>query len=555
MRLHWRREKKRGVHNEVTELKFELKQKVLSYRTAVCVVFTLPVIVIIFGFTMMSRHSSVQKNPQYVLVANTSNVKNSGVISSIATPKGSSAGPHPTTARESSAHVGGDTGTSKNVLQPPTNKAKEEKAPVEKISQGHIFLYSSFEEQTNGAGNLWQLEMWAKQVNMTVAEPFAVDSMFGVMGVAPDFNKALRFHDYYDREKWNEMVNKFDGSPLINWEEFLPNAPRHAIILHTIVRPIQPGLVVTYGQDDIMKYKPRKYEQIEKNDMVWIKTNFNITKVVTFVRNDKVANPMTLEEYRLHVFGDSKPSQVTLICVNWIGMGVTTWRIQIKSAPASFLKAIRVGFTFPVGGSNVSPNLSPSSTLLKAYEAYRSENFGNRKYIGVVFRTQAVMHYSPGDFDQRSKHLLDCSKRLRDVLDKIRSKWEIFLTYDLGLYGNSEYFNTSHDKRLLPLQDQVILDVFNGSLNMEKREKRLIKAAGGIRDKGYITLLEKTIATHADCIVLLGTMSSFVQSSANLYISLHKTNRCVVSICSESFRDGKGRVVSSPMIPGKVLHD
>ena len=90
---------------------------------------------------------------------------------------------------------------------------------------------------------------------------------------------------------------------------------------------------------------------------------------------------------------------------------------------------------------------------------------------------------------------------------------------------------------------------------MEKREKKLLKAAGGIRDKGFITLLEKTIATHADCIVLLGTMSSFVQSSTKLYISLHETNRCVVSICSESFRDGKGRVVSSPRIPDKVLLD
>ena len=31
-----------------------------------------------------------------------------------------------------------------------------------KEPHGHIFVYSSFEEQTNGARSLWQLEMWAK---------------------------------------------------------------------------------------------------------------------------------------------------------------------------------------------------------------------------------------------------------------------------------------------------------------------------------------------------------------------------------------------------------
>ena len=518
--------------------------RLLSYRTAVCFVFTAPVMVIIFGFTMM-RYSSVQQD-QYVLVARDTSKSNStilGVISSVATiSKNSSAGPHPNEENHETAAS--------------ANKTTAETSPAEKQkSQGHVFLYSSFEEQTNGARNLWQLEMWAKQANMTVAEPFAVDSMFGVMGAAPDFNKVLRFRDYYDKEKWNEMVNKYNGSPLIEWEQFLPNAPRQAIILYTILRPAQSALIVTYGQDDIMKYKPGKYEQIANTDMVWIKKKFNITRVVTFVRNEKIANPMTLEKYHSYIFGDLKSTQVTLICVNWIGIGVTTWRIQIKLAPASFLKALRVSFMFPESGSHVSPDILPSTKLLQAYKTYVSEYIGNRKYIAVIFRTHTVMYYSPGGFDQQSKHLLDCSKQLSNVLNKIRTKWDIFLTYDLGSYGSNGYFNSSHDKRLFPLRDQVLLDVFNGSVNMEKREKSLLKAAGGITDKGFITLLEKTIATHADCIVVLGTMSSFVQSSAKLYISLHETKRCVVSICSESFRDGKGRVVSSYSIPDKFLHD
>ena len=82
----------------------------------------------------------------------------------------------------------------------------------------------------------------------------------------------------------------------------------------------------------------------------------------------------------------------------------------------------------------------------------------------------------------------------------------------------------------------------------------LLKAAGGITDRGFIAALEKTISIHADCIILLGRGSSFVRPAASDYISLHDNNRCVVSICSEDFRDQNGTVVSSHVIPDVFLH-
>ncbi|XP_065900724.1 uncharacterized protein [Dysidea avara] len=428
--------------------------------------------------------------------------------------------------------------------------------------QGHVFIYSSLEEQTNGARNIWQLEMWAKQVNMTaVAEPFAVNSMFGVMGAIPSFT-SLRFGDYFDKGKWNKMVNKYSGCPLVEWEEFVSTAPRQAIVLYTLLRTKkpgqepEPGLNVSYGEDDVKKYKPGKYEQITNSDMLWIKRNFNITRIVTFVHNAAISNPLTLEEYNSYVFGDLNPSQVTLICVNWIGIGVTKFRIQIRSAPASFLKSIKVEFKLQVNSSGVSPVVSPSPKIMKAYQAYISQYFGNRKYIAAVFRTFTVMYYHHAQFPQQSKYLLECSKKLKHELNKVRNKWEIFLAYDLGVFGSGvySYFNSSHEKQVIRLQNQILSDVYSGSPQRKQRDARLIKAAGGITDRGFIALLEKTIATHADCIVLLGVTSSFVQSSANMYMSLHKINPCVVSICSEKFINAKGKVVSSDHIPAKFLH-
>ena len=424
--------------------------------------------------------------------------------------------------------------------------------------QGHMFIYSSYEEQTNGARNLWQLQMWAKLLDMKVAEPFAVDSLFGVMGAVPDFNQTLRFSDYYDIGKWNQKVIEYGGSPLVKWEEFLSKAPRQVIILYALLRPFEKPVTVTYGVDDMKKYHTSPRVQISDDAMVWIKSHFNITRVVNFLIASNKQHVLTLKEFNSYVFGDLKPSEVTLIWVHWIGIGAeVSNRIAIKSAPSSFRSSTQVKFLYPLDPHHsVKPEISPSQQVLRAYKAYVSKYFGKRKYVGIVFRTHTVMYYLPGNpnFVQQSNYLLKCGKTLRETLDKIRNKWGIFLAYDMGTYGSRKGYFNPNDKRLIPLRDQILSSVFNGSVTVEQREEMLLSAAGGITDRGFIAALEKTIAVHADCIILLGPLSSFVQSSAADYISLHDNNRCVVSICSEDFRDQNGTVVSSHTIPdGKAF--
>ena len=529
----------------------------LKYRE-VSIVLIAPLAMVILGYTHLSANIYHRRESTVPLWLNDKHIFAGARSTATTTSTNSSTEPRPVNLDfGSKAKKIVASGPGASAAFTPSKTAAKETTSKDQESQGHIFVYSSFEEQTNGARNLWQLEIWAKQVNMTVAEPFAVNSMFGAMGAIPSFNSTLRFGDYFDKEKWNEMVNKYNGSQLIEWEEFIPNAPRQAIILYTLLRTVKPGLIVSYGEDDVKKYNPGKNEQITNSDMFWIKRNFNITRVVTFVHNELTKNPLTLEEYRSYIFGDLKPNQVTLICVNWIGIGVKTWRTQIVSAPVSFLNAINVEFQFPVDGSYVSPMVAPSQKIIKAYKNYVSEYVGDRKYIAAVFRTFTVMYYHyPNNFAGRSKYLLNCSKKLKNELNKVRNKWEIFLAYDLGTFGSGEYsyFNKSHEKQVTQLRNQILSDVYGGSPQKKQRDERLIKAAGGITDRGFIAILEKTIATHADCIVLLGVASSFVRSSANMYISLHENNVCVVSICSEKFLNAKGKVVSSGSIPGKFLH-
>ena len=411
---------------------------------------------------------------------------------------------------------------------------------ADKKSKGYILPYSIYEEQTNGANNLWQLQVWAKQVGMSVVEPFAIDSVFTMRGVIPNFNQATRFGDYFDKEEWDKRVVRAGGSPLVKWEEFVTNFPRDAIILHTLKRENEnPPLTIAYDENATVCGVRR----IARSDMLWIKETFNVIKTVCYLCATNFQHPLSLEKFNSLIFYDNglKPNQVTLITVNWLG--IRTARIHINPLTL-FTSPLYKKFTFP-----------PSKRVMTAYKAYVQQFIGDHKYVGIVFRTHHVMSYSPlkGSFADQSRYLLECSKDLSRVLDAVRAKWKIFLAYDMGMFGSKNYVKRNS---LASLQEQIFLDVFNGSLQVNEREENLRKAANGTTDRGVIAQLEKVIATNGDCIILLGPHSTFVRSSSYMYISNHRTKKCIVSICAEKVYDVDHRkLISSDSIPNKFINN
>ena len=405
-------------------------------------------------------------------------------------------------------------------------------------SEGYILPYSIFEEQTSGAKNLWQLQIFAKQVGMQVVEPFAKDSLFTMSGIAPNFGQALRFGDYFDKDRWNEMVVKDGGHPLVKWDEFIKKAPRKVIILHTLKnKDIQKPLTIAYDDNTTACGTGR---QIAPSDMLWIKENFDVIKTMCYLCATNLRHPLSISNFTSILLSNHniKPNQVTLITVGWLG--IRTSRVHL-SPITIFAKVLNQKLPFP-----------PSKRVMTAYKVYAQQYIGDHKYVGIIFRTHHVLYFSPltGSFANQSKYLLECSQNLNNVLNKVRTKWKIFLAYDMGMFGSKNYIR---NKQLAPLQEQIFLDVFNGSLQVNEREENLINAANGITDTGVIAQLEKVIATNADCIVLLGPHSTFVRSSSSLYISQHHTKRCIVSICAEKVYDDNHKLISSNIIPSNLV--
>ena len=406
-------------------------------------------------------------------------------------------------------------------------------------SKGYVLPFFVNEEQTNGAKNLWQLQIWANLVKMRVVEPFVQDSIFTMNGIAPDFNKALRFGDYFDLEEWNTMVVGTHGSPLVKWEEFIAKSPRDAILLYMAKGKFTKPLTIAYD-NDIDQYVQYCRTAITESDMKWIHANFNITKRVCYLSAGNIPHALTFKSFNSIIFGDLRPNKVSLIVTGW--EGIRNSRINITPINI-FMAVFRENIIF-----------SPSKRVLKAYKSYVTRYVGNKTYVGIVFRSHHILYYNQyfrkHNFTGMSQTLLQCSKQLKVELDKIRSWHEIFLAIDLGTFGSKKY---STGDKLTPLKNQIHLDIFNGSLTPDQREERLKNAAGGITDCGFIAQLEKVIATNADCIILLGRKSGFVSTSLTLYLTRHPVDRCVVSICYNDVYNPDHTLLSSRHIPEKFI--
>ena len=248
-------------------------------------------------------------------------------------------------------------------------------------------------------------------------------------------------------------------------------------------------LIITYNDVDA---KSCNLDKIPKDDLQWLESVYNITRIVCYLGCVNKHHDLSVEVFASYVFEESNLSQVTLITVGWLGIRKT--RVDICSTH-DFAVGINARLVLP---------LSPR--IIQAYKTYKSLYIRDHKYVGIVFRTHHVLYFSPPSIE-KNKYLFQCSKNLSYVLDKVGEKCKIFLAYDMGTFG-SEKYSRRMEKQLAPLRDQIFLDVFNGSLQVEQREEMLKQAAGGITDRGFIAQLEKMIATNADCIILLGKRSS-----------------------------------------------
>ena len=411
---------------------------------------------------------------------------------------------------------------------------------------GYVITQTYGGQMTRAIKNMMLQQCWAGTVGnpLHIVEPFSSESN---LFHSPKFwdalehnrlHEAATFSEYYDLDYFNELSLKEKGASVVKWDNFLQNAPRTAVVV-----TIPPGgcksLSNSVTNDQGIQHLStsqckvsRAYEEFLRG---LLGLNFSFVKKLC-VDCSKLQRPLTLAELENEVYGGRNVSETTVIFSGWRNFQVVGSWLQLPSYCVDAQKP------------DSSTRLIPSASVLNHTNYYRNNILRGKRVIAVMLRVERFLTLKRmGRSNESVESCLKKTVKLHDRLLQTQTfdNSSTFLTLDIGRFGSGIMQDPSVVAKLG--QDslssigesvvQTLEHLYNGEWTMTSWEQSFVKATSGIVERGYIAMLQRSIATHSDCLILMGG-GSFQQVAAYQYMKHHQgqSKPCLYSVCAtESF--------------------
>ena len=389
-------------------------------------------------------------------------------------------------------------------------------------TRGMILVTLYAEQQVGAAMNMFSLQKWAKAVNASVVEPFVLNSMFKLPIVSSQqtLNNQLRFRDYFDIDIWNAKSALIGGMPLISWDTFINQAPKKYIFV-AIVNSLRKEERSIFIDDEIMKqeYCNDTFLHLTSKYRFYIDQLFQ-AKLVRRVCLSFYKTTMHIKDFTSTIYGNASSSDVIVWFQVWKGFGSD----RIKVLPQHFYRTRKTLTMLHSSKRILDASQNYISTILKSQPG---------KYTAISIRTVMRARFIPEN--DQSTFFHNCFRKLGSIISstKIINNSTIFLALDLGRFGDRVAKNYMHKDVINNIETEVFQTVYNNSLTMQKWEQTFVQATNGIKDKGYIAAVQRTIVENSQCLILLGGKSNFQQTLLLTYKEKHKET-CIHEVCYET---------------------
>ncbi len=126
--------------------------------------------------------------------------------------------------------------------------------------------------------------------------------------------------------------------------------------------------------------------------------------------------------------------------------------------------------------------------------------------------------------------------KLYDQLKQQYSNSQVFLALDIGRFGSkgmqrNRVFGTTGiaEERMYRIIHDTLQYLSDGQWSVEEWEESFVNITGGITDRGYIAMLQQSMAAHSDCLVLVGG-GGYQEVTARQYIN-NRGHTCLHTVC------------------------
>ena len=414
---------------------------------------------------------------------------------------------------------------------------KEASPTHESQSGGYILTRSYGGQMTRAIKNMMIQQCCGATIDtsLKIVEPFSSRSnlynspKFWTIAGKGKASNAARFSDFYDLDCYNRRSLEDNMLQLVTWENFLRDAPRSAVVLsvsslHDCENGMDaPKLQLTSGcswSNDFKKF------------VTALSTKYKF-HVINKVCVKCEAYPVALRELQTMIYGQSNISRLTVLVDAWLSKDIYKWLqvpklCNVNEDPSSLAR------------------LRTSEVIASHTRYYVDKILGGRRTIAVMIRTEMILEKQL--FGRTNGSLSSCiytALRIHDELKTLSTNTSTFLTLDVGRFGSTVMQDPSKVERLkLHKEDSVeffsnlaIEHLYNGKYTQGTWEETFIEASGGITDTGYISTLQRNIATGAECLILVGG-GYYQQVAAYQYIEKHPdpSSRCLHTVCTYNFK-------------------
>lgn len=379
---------------------------------------------------------------------------------------------------------------------------------------------------------------------LTIVEPFTNDSRLGhshdLWYAFMQKHGTVRFSDHFHLQHFNEESLK-SGDPLLaTWREFIHTAPRKVILL-TIEDVHHAGCLAYEEEMCIFRQQnnsfmksfftgcqvPERSKEVI-NDLK--KLNFHVVRVVClncqYEMSPQAYVPPDL--ITRHIFGSYDAHSVTLVVNKWrFSLKITRNCEQVETCknekivlPQRFIK---------------------SPALVTNANWYISSYFGSSKVIAIMIRVEwFFISHRKDEADP-----VECMEKVIDVVRDLQKKGNLrgsktFLSMDIGAYGSGTFkytimhTNTSKTKydEVLNKMQGLVKKLFSDVWTFDDWEKSFRTVPNVPNERGYIATLQGTIASKADCLILMGG-GHFQHLALQGYLDLHPKveEQCIKYVC------------------------
>ena len=408
------------------------------------------------------------------------------------------------------------------------------------VQHGYIIANGYSGQQGSGVRALVSLQCWASSFSLPVyiVEPYIEEYSLASRLKSKDLTNVMKFSDYFDINHFNNASLEEGTPPLISVEHFIKKVPRQTI-------------VVWLHNDYSCRKKPHpKFQVLEESNGVgkccsseWLhnwqmrEAKFCVVKVVQF--GGCMSLPSAAKRMYKTIFKGWDPSNVTVVFRFWAANWDT---LQNPDSKGKMLCK-------DVNGHKMRHKFYPSPRLLSDAKYYTNTYLRGQTKVAVMIRSeQAIRGFRNGD---RLKKLNLCMTKVVDIARNLSSRTSssntsnIFLTLDVGKYGSnsvewvlglSKYKLKNKSSDVITSVKKIVPALYGQNWVFKEWEESFIKATDGIEYPAYIASLQRTIASRADCLILMGG-GDYQRLALHDYLELHPdtSQQCLRFVC---FREG-----------------